>query len=278
MRKRQRGRRWPARVGALALIGAGAAFSGLGGCSLGQGEGDVQSELLFARDCWCSTYNLRPDFFSAVPYRNTLQIRVQHGTDLQEVSDGLAVLVDDVAQVRGPLRNKRLKVGLPIGVELPGEGSVDPDTVGTGAPEPLPIGCGPDEPPPLEACPLEELDALNASTEEGEAGGESSEGEPVGGTPLVHMALYLQQSCHNQNIVLYAVKGTIMFRTLFSADPNEAVATEKYTDAIFDVQMGDLQEVPAGAPADEVPEDRQTRLRGCFRFYFERGQPGQPFP
>lgn len=240
------------------------------GCSLGQGEGSVHSDELYAKDCWCSTYDLRPDFFAAVPYRDTLQIRVQRGTDLQEVSDGLAVLVDDVASIRGSLLNKKLSVGLPLGVEPPGAVplSVDGGVVDAGASDPdqggLQTGCGPDEGSPgTGACKLEPLASSEPVTE---------------GPPLVHMGLYLQQSCHNQNTVLYAVSGTIMFHALFSGDPNEKDATRKLTEAIFDVQMGDLQEVPAGAPASAVPEDKLTRLRGCFRFYFERGQPGQPFP
>ncbi|HTN92093.1 MAG TPA: hypothetical protein VL242_50835, partial [Sorangium sp.] len=71
------------------------------GCSLGQGEGEVYSSRLRAANCWDDSYDMRPDFFAAVPYRSTLQIRVQRGSDLQEISDGLAVLIDDVDLIRG---------------------------------------------------------------------------------------------------------------------------------------------------------------------------------
>lgn len=261
----------------------------LTGCSLGQGDGAVHSDLLYAKDCWCSAYNLQPDFFAAVPYRDTLQIRVQRGTDLQEVSDGLAVLVDDVRKIREEFYGKELKVALPVGVQPPGSlppgidtsygsddagvgddaGAPGEDAGAPGGDAGTPIDgeegaiCGPKEAPgKVGSCNLDPLDAA----------------EPEDGPAIVHMALYLQQSCHNQNIVLYAVSGSIMFHTLFSGDPNESDATKKLTEAIFDVQMGDLQELAPGTPADAVPPEKLTRLRGCFRFYFERGQPGQPFP
>lgn len=240
------------------------------GCSLGQGTGQVHSDQLQADGCWCNSYDLGPNFFAAVPYRETLQIRVQRGTDLQEVSDGLAVLVDDVETIRKSFLNKKLTVGLPLGVEPPGSGPLtgDAGTSGGASTDAGAIGegCGPTEgSASLSSCPLDLLSTAGAAVD-------------TGGPPLVHMALYLQQSCHNQNIILYAVSGTILFTDLFSGDPNEADATQKLTDAVFDVQVGDLRDVPQGSPADAVPKEKLTNLRGCFRFYFERGQPGQLFP
>ena len=198
----------------------------IAGCSLGQGEGRVYSDQLVARDCWDTAYDMQPDFFAAVPYRETLQIRVQRGTDLQEISDGLGILIDDVNAIRNGRLGETLSVSLPVGVQPPGS------------------------PPP----------------------------GPVESESLVHMALYLQQSCHNQNTVLYAVSGEITFNALFSGDPNEEDAAEKYTDATFDVRVGDPREVEIGAPPEAIPEELQSRITGYFRFYFERGQPGQPFP
>lgn len=198
------------------------------GCSLGQGEGKVYSERLLATDCWERAYDMQPDFFAAIPYRSTLQIRVQRGTDLQEISDGLAILIDDVDKIRDGQLGQALPVSLPVGVQPPGS------------------------PPP--------------------------EPDPGASAALAHMALYLQQSCHNQNTVLYAVRGEITFNALFSGDPNESDAAEKYTDASFDVWVGDPREVQIGDPPDAIPEELQSRITGYFRFYFERGQPGQPFP
>ncbi len=199
-------------------------------CSLGQGEGRVYSEKLYAEDCWFDEYDLGPDFFAAVPFRDTQQIRIQRGSDLEEVSDGLIVLVDDTAKVRSML-------GEPLCVSLP------PDVRPPGSP----IGVDP--------------------------------GQGCADGPLVHMALYLQRSCHNQNIVLYSVGGHITFQHLFDGDPNEPSAEEKYTDATFDdVMVGDPRDVKLGAKAYEIPADKQSRLSGNFRFYFQRGRPGQAFP
>jgi len=226
---RERIRSQVRRLPALALAALAAISSTA--CSLGQGEGEVKSDNLLARDCWAGAYDMQPNFFAAVPYRETLQIRVQRGTDLQEVSDGLSILLDDVPQVRKKIAEAgrgRFEVALPPGVQPPGS--------------PVP------------------------ETEPGET------------APLVHMSLYLQQSCHNQNTVLYGVSGQITFTELFSGDPNEEAASEKYTDASFDVMVGDPRDVELGAPAEEVPPELQSRVTGHFRFYFERGQPGQPFP
>lgn len=209
------------------------------GCSLGQGEGDVQSNALIARDCWEGEYDLQPDFFAAVPVptQETLNIRVQRGTDIQEVSDGLAVLVQDLQEIRGFVDADGVqhegKLNVPLAVTL--------------SPGILPPGATFPSPPPL-------------------------------GQPAVHMALYLQRSCHSQNSVLYAVRGSITFHSIFSGDPNETDAVNKFTDAEFSVHMGDPRDAPEGMPADQIPSDRQSLVTGFFRFYFERGQPGQPFP
>jgi hypothetical protein len=238
------------------------------GCSLGQGEGEVSSDKLFAHDCLGAgdegmiqgeSYALNPDFFAAIPdrssYRFTLQIRVQRGNDLQEVSDGLSVLIDDVAKVREALDNP------PMGGIEPGglstcEAAQDPCPPGTvGFPVALPAGV---TPPGSPTVPPQEL---------------------IDNPPLVHMGLYLHKSCHNQNIVLYAVSGKICFSALFNADRNERAADEKLTQAdSFKIQVGDIRDVPLGKQPWEIPCELQSTVEGNFRFYFERGQPGQPFP
>lgn len=241
------------------------------GCSLGRGEGEVHSDDLYAKECvlpspdncagpdgidvGCDAYDLRPDFFAAVPFRETIQMRIQRGTDINELSDGLSVLVNDVDKIRAPLQQKQkaamaggateeealklyveVPVAIPIGVIPPGA---------TVAPRP----------PCDEATQL--CDVL-----------------PVA------VSLYLQKSCHNQNTVLYAVSGWVRFRSLFSGDPNEKSAAEKYTDADFDLIIGDPHDAPLGEPldADAIPAEFTSHLTGYFRYYFERGKPGQPFP
>lgn len=225
----------------------------LAGCSLGQGTGDVRSDNLFARDCWGHTtdathadgapYDMLPDFFAAVPYRSTLQIRVQRGTDYTEVSDGLMVLIDDIEKVRAAIARSKLDAGDDAGAA---GGTTFRVAIPAGV---VPPGSPSQAPPDLIADP-----------------------------PIVHMSLYLQRSCHNQNTILYAVDGTITFKALFSGDPNETSADQKLTDADFDVEVGDLRDTPFGEYAGNVPVGLRSRVYGSFRFYFERGQPGQPFP
>ena len=241
------------------------------GCSLGRGEGEGHADVLYAKDCvlpspdtclgpdgpdvGCDAYDLRPDFFAAVPYRETIQMRIQRGTDINELSDGLSVLVNDVDKIRGPLHAKQdaaIAAGateeeaLQLYVEVPVA---------------IPIGV---VPPGSTVAPLPPCD----------------KDTQVCDVLPVAISLYLQKSCHNQNSVLYAVSGWVRFRSLFSADPNEKSAAEKYTDADFDVIVGDPHDAPLGEPldADAIPAEFTSHLTGYFRYYFERGKPGQSFP
>jgi len=96
------------------------------GCSVGTGEGAVTSERLFVDGCWLGTFDLQPNFFAANPYDNTLTIRVQRGErDIRE-SDGITMLVNDVAGIRGGgLLGQELPLGLPVGVSPIGYGLPD---------------------------------------------------------------------------------------------------------------------------------------------------------
>jgi hypothetical protein len=249
----------------------------LGGCSLGQGEGLVYSNDLYAAECilpspescpgkdpltgepntdvGCDAYNLLPDFFAAIPYRQTIQMRIQRGTDISELSDGLAVLVSDVDKIRAELTTKREAVMSAGGTEEEALSQF------VEVPVAVPLGVTP------PGAPVAPLPPCNAASQ-------------MCGVQTVAVSLYLQKSCHNQNTVLYAVSGWVRFKSLFSADPNEKSAAEKFTDADFDVTVGDPHDAPLGAPidGDAIPAKLRSNVTGHFRFYFERGKPGQPFP
>src|SRR5689334_1104581 len=77
-----------ATLGALVTLAASACLFG-SACSLGDGTGEVRSDNLIAKDCWQGEYDLQPDFFAAEPFRDSLYIRVQRGSDLEGVSDGI---------------------------------------------------------------------------------------------------------------------------------------------------------------------------------------------
>jgi hypothetical protein len=238
------------------------------GCSVGQGTGDVKSNALYAHQCWGTPpttsnptvamgapYDMQPDFFAANPYMNQLQIRVQRGSDLTEVSDGLAVQIDDINLIRNAIQNPSAVDG----GTFPADGGTTDAGAGGGSAGgggvqwrvTIPVGV---HPPGSSTVP------------------------PPGFVSPVHMSLYLERTCHNQNIVLNGVDGNITFKALFDGDPNETSAAQKLTDATFDVQFGDISDVPEGAYAGDVPPGLQSRVTGNFRFYFERGQPAQPFP
>jgi hypothetical protein len=101
------------------LVAAAVSLAGLG-CTTGEGEGSVTSDQLFVEGCWNGPFDLAPTFFAALPTgQNSLIIRVQRGDDFEEVSDGLAVLVNDLEAVRASL-GVPLEVGIPRGVSPPG--------------------------------------------------------------------------------------------------------------------------------------------------------------
>lgn len=196
-------------------------------CSLGDGTGSVTCDNLVAPDCWKGAYDLQPDFFAASPYRDSIYVRIQKGSDLQGVSDGLLILVDDVKDVESHL-GEALPVTLPAGVAPPG---IVPGSL-----------CG-----------------SNCS----ESG--------------VHLTFYLLHSCFNENTVFYGISGTITFTHIFNGNPNESDASKKLTEGDFDVMVGDPQSIVRSGPdAGTIPD--QSELKGHFQFFFQRGQPAQPFP
>jgi hypothetical protein len=229
----------------LLRLAAACACLTAAGCSLGQGEGSVKSRSFYAPNCWGTAdgsrpeYDLRPDFFAANSDQDTVDPTLQTMLIRVQRSNDLTEYSDGLEI---ELRDvPKLREDAQRGVA---QVVAVPTGVGAEAGRP---------PPPAET------NLLN-------------------GPSNVSMSLYLLKSCHNQGTVLNAVSGTITFTHLFSGDPDEQTGSEKLTEATFAVQVGDLQEAPVGAPADAVPIANQSHLTGSFRFYFERGQPAQPFP
>ncbi len=193
-------------------------------CSLGEGEGEISSDDLTVAGCWRGQFQLSPDFFAAIPYNNTLFLRVQHGGDTEEVSDGAIILVDDIKTVRDKIAAQpgaEFRVALPPSIVPPGYPIVpDPDPA------------------------------------------------------LIHLTLYLHRSCHAQNSALYSTAGTIRFHSLFNGNLNETDADQKLSDADFsDITIGDPRDMTAAGGVQNT-----SHIQGRFKFYFQRGQPAQPFP
>ena len=120
--------------------------------------------------------------------------------------------------------------------------------------------------------------SLGAGLKVGLPPGVSPPGVPVTydpNPPLVSLALYLNATCHSQNGTIYAVDGSITFDSLFSGDPNESNADDRLTEAEFEATFTDPRDIQPGGGYDA---SRSSVVRGWFRFYFQRGQPAQPFP
>jgi hypothetical protein len=196
------------------------------GCTVGEGEGSVQSDALHVTGCWNGAFDLRPDFFGANPDPGeSLIIRVQRGDNVEDVSDGLIVTVYDLPEVRKHL-NEALPVGIPRGV----------------TPSGVPI---------------------------------KYEAEP----PKVSLALYLHNSCHQQNGTVYSIEspdGKITFSSLFSGDLNEGSSENRLTDATFSASFADPREL-ADVTDPDARKALTSTVTGRFRFFFQRGQPSQPF-
>jgi hypothetical protein len=101
--------------------------------------------------------------------------------------------------------------------------------------------------------------------------GQAPTGEP---NPLVALSLYLHQTCHEQNSATYSVSGNITFRSIFSGDPNEEDSEKRLTDAEFAVQFADPREL---VDAEDPAAVTSAMVEGNFYFFFQRGQPAQPF-
>jgi hypothetical protein len=191
------------------------------GCTVGEGEGWVKSERLFVEECWSGPFDLGPDFFGANSFReDAMFLRVQRGDNIEELSDGLIVVINDLPAQRARV-GQPIDVGLPPGVSPPG----------------VPVVYN-DNPAP------------------------------------VSLALYLHDSCHAQNGTVYSMAGSITFASLWSGDPNEEESDQRLTDATFDATFADPR-LLVGERADD--ESVQSRVTGHFRFFFQRGQPAQPF-
>jgi hypothetical protein len=90
----------------------------------------------------------------------------------------------------------------------------------------------------------------------------------------VSLALYLHSTCHTVNGAVYALSGNITFTSLFSGDPNEPDADDRLTEATFSAQFADPRQLTGDAAQNAAVT---STVNGQFRFFFQRGQPAQPF-
>jgi hypothetical protein len=238
---------------AIAVLAAAAIAIASQGCAQGQGRGNVSGQL-DVPDCWSGSFDLRPDFFAGLPYRDELFLRLQRGGDYPAFADGVSIHVRDITAVRA-------RLGVPLVVDLPPEVT----------PPGTPVRAGGE--PALVALTLYLQRSCRSVTSAQYAVAEALANED--GSCEVHGA----QSC-GENAPLPAgtkrVTSTITFAHIFNGNPEEPVAAERLSEATFDVYLADPRDgCPGGVGA---PPRCRGHLTGSFRFYFERGRPAQPFP
>jgi hypothetical protein len=282
-------------------------------CSLGEGAGSVTGDLDVPA-CWYGSFDLKPDFFAAVPgTADAMQIRIQKGGDYETFSDGLAILVDDAGQVRGDplsdgtprasLLGQTLVVALPPEVRPPGVPVVaDPTPALVHATLYLGRTCRtqnvalyatdaasleadrtclhPDGGEPPLPCP-------GPATVPGDGGADAAGAASVDASlsaPAVDASL-ADASFAPDGGPLASEAGltgggigtsTIVFDDLFDGNLDESDAQKRLTKAHFEFFLVDPREICPGGVGP--PPRCRGHLTGDFSFYFERGRPAQPFP
>jgi hypothetical protein len=252
-------------------------------CSLGEGQGKV-SGTLNAPGCWSGPFDLHPDFFAGIPYRESLELRIQNGGDYETFSDGVVIMIEDIGQIR-PADDGSTKglYGSAVVVSLP-PAVVPPGVPVTANPNPARVHLtlylqrtcrtqnvalyameqvvtNPDgscDPVDGSGAPLA-CDALGPAplADAGAPDATVPDAGPPPPAPTVG-------------------RSTITFTSLFDGNPDETVAAKRLNTGTFDVYLADPRDVCPGGGGP--PPRCRGHLTGNFNFYFERGRPGQPFP
>jgi hypothetical protein len=236
-------------------------------CSQGEGDGRITGTL-DVPSCWSGPFELSPDFFAGVPYRNTLQLRIQSGSDFESYSDGVSILLYDTTQIRpDPSRGFPGRYGQALKVSLPPEET----------PPGVPIKPGPD--PPLASLTL--YLQKSCQTQDVTLHAVEQVTIPSDGTCTAPALVGADPSAGcDPNVESPAGTGTgkslVAFTHVFNGRVDEPTAAERLTAGCFDVYLADPREVAPGG--DGPPPRCRGHIKGSFSFFFERGRPTQPFP
>jgi hypothetical protein len=240
----------------------------LGACTTGEGQGSVRSDRLFVKNCWDGPFDLQPDFFATIPFANTQQIRVQRGDRSIEVSDGVLLVVNDVAKIRASQLGVPIPLGLPIGVKPPGF------------------------PPRVEIVPPQvSLSLYLYATCHVQNGGLNS----VSGTiTFTHLfsgdrnednAEERLTEAHFEALVTDPREAKLLPGSGAGGAPGDGGMTESGAPvseaggpAPPSTLDGGTVITYAGSVTVDYGADQTSRVTGDFQFYFQRGVPAQPFP
>lgn len=85
----------------------------LAGCAVGNGEGELTGTVHVADCDLDGDFSLKPDFFAAEPFNDSLEIRIQHGSDWQVYSNGLLIFVHDATTLAAEHLNEPLDLSSP---------------------------------------------------------------------------------------------------------------------------------------------------------------------
>jgi hypothetical protein len=239
-------------------------------CSTGEGSGSVRSDRLFMKNCWNGPFDLQPDFFGTIPFADSQQIRVQRGDRNIEVSDGLVLVVNDVAKIRSSQLGTPIPLGLPIGVKPPGF------------------------PPRVEMVPPQvSLSLYLYATCHLQNGGLNSVSGSITFTHLFsgdrneNSADERLTEAHFDALVTDPRDAKLIAASPSTGgNPGDGGATEAGPPVAADA--GPLSPGSSGVDGGTVitygsvtvdyGADQTSRVTGDFQFYFQRGIPAQPFP
>lgn len=250
-------------IAAVALVLA----STVPACSQGEGEGRIVGTL-DVPGCWTGGFELDPDFLAAVPYREAITLRIQSGSDFQNFSDGLSILINDQTKIRpDPGRDfpGRYREALPV--DLP------PEVTPPGTP------VKPNATPALVNMTLYLQRSCRTQTVTLQAVSEVT--IPTDGTCTAAALRGADptQGCAADKEAPAGVgsgKSVIAFTSIANGKVDEEIAAERLNAGCFDVYLADPREAAPGGSGPPPP--CRGHIRGSFSFFFERGRPSQPFP
>jgi hypothetical protein len=242
---------------AAGLVATATLVGWLPSCGAQDGVGSVTGTL-DVPECWTGPFNLAPDFFAAMPYRNTLQVRMQRGSDFETFADGLAILFADTSKIRPDAAGKNryeqdLPVSLPPAVTPPG----------------IPIQRTPADVPIHMTVYLQRICRTRNVTlyalDKVLLNADGSCGERPG-DPL---------DCSPNALARPTGASTMRVKRLPSGSFADSNAEDRLIEGSFDVYLGDPRE---GCGGGAQPPPCRGHLIGDYRFYYDRSKPAQPFP
>ncbi len=236
-------------------------------CSQGDGEGRIAGTLNVP-NCWTGSFELKSDFFAAVPYRDQMMLRIQSGSDFQSFSDGLTILINDITEIRpDPAASKPGRYGEALEVDLPPE-VTPPGTPVTPNANPalvsmalyLQRSCR------TQVATLHAIDTVTLPND-----GTCTAPAMLGADPA--------QGCAPDKEAPAGVgtgKSAIVFTSVANGKVAEETAAERLNAGCFDIYLADPRDAEPGGQG--APPTCRGHIRGRFSFFFERGRPSQPFP